>query len=704
MTMIRIERRDDGVAVVWLDHPDKAVNTLGPALLDEFEDEVLPLLDDPAVRAVVVASAKRDTFIAGADLEILDAMETAEEGSAMSRRGNPMLERVATASKPIVAAVHGAAIGGGLEVALACHYIMASDDPGTVLALPEVQLGLLPGGGGTQRLVERVGLMAALPMLLTGTKVRAKKARRMGLVDAVTTPGGIVDTAARAALDLADGRLARPKRKKRLQDRLAELGPVRSYVLKKARERVQRQTRGNYPAPFAILDCVDAGLAKGRSAGLARESELFGELVVSPESRALVWLFHAMNRAKKPWPQGTPRDVHRLAVLGGGFMGAGVASVSVGSCPVVVRDVSASVLAAAADTLRDGLDKQVRSGSLRRTEADRRMSRLQLTTDVEAIRGADLVIEAVFEDLGLKRRVLAEAEDRVEPTVVLASNTSALPISDIAAEARHPERVLGMHYFSPVPKMPLLEIVVTDRTADWATATAHAVGRAQGKTCIVVADRPGFYTTRILAPYLNEAVLLLEEGARIEAVDTALKNFGFPVGPIALIDEVGIDVGAHVASELGEAFADRGAKTSDAMPRMYEAGYHGRKNRKGFYRYPSGKGRKTPNEEVYALLGGGERRDVATDEMQQRLALLMVNEAVHCLSECVIRSPEHGDLGAVLGLGFPPFRGGPFHYLDAEGASVVVDRLRSLADRHGARFTPAERLVEMAASGGRFYG
>ena len=414
-------------------------------------------------------------------------------------------------------------------------------------------------------------------------------------------------------------------------------------MLKKARQRVHRQTRGNYPAPFAILDCVETGLARGRAAGLERESELFGTLVVSPESRSLVWLFHAMNRAKKPWPDGTPRHVGRLAVLGGGFMGAGVASVSLGVCPVAVRDLSGSVLAAAANSIRDGLEKQVRSGSLRRTEADRRFSRLELTTGVEALRGADVVIEAVFESLELKHTVIAEVEGRIAADAVIASNTSALPIARIADGARHPERILGMHYFSPVPKMPLLEIVVTRATAEWATATAHAFGRAQGKTCIVVADRPGFYTTRILAPYLNEAVLLLEEGARIEAVDTALKNFGYPVGPIALIDEVGIDVGAHVATELGAAFADRGAKTSDAMPTLYEAGYEGRKNRKGFYRYPSGSGRKTPNDDVYALLGGGERRDLTTEEMQHRLALLMVNEAVHCLSEGVIRSCSGSD-------------------------------------------------------------
>jgi 3-hydroxyacyl-CoA dehydrogenase/enoyl-CoA hydratase/3-hydroxybutyryl-CoA epimerase len=300
---------------------------------------------------------------------------------------------------------------------------------------------------------------------------------------------------------------------------------------------------------------------------------------------------------------------------------------------------------------------------------------------------------AVFADLVLKRRVLAEVEERVADDAVFASNTSALPIREIAAEARRPERVIGMHYFSPVPKMPLLEIVVAERTAAWATATAHAFGTAQGKTCIVVKDGPGFYTTRILAPYLNEAVLLVEEGARVEDVDRAMKDFGYPVGPLALVDEVGIDVGAHVAQDLGRAFADRGLEGSGAMPRLYEAGLHGRKNGRGFYLYPkTKKGKKQVNPKIYDLLGGRPRRSVATAEIQDRLALLMVNEAVHCLQEGVISSPRDGDLGAILGLGFPPFRGGPFRYVDSVGREAIGSRLDELATKHGKRFEPAKLL------------
>ncbi len=653
---------------------------------------------------LVVVSAKRDTFIAGADLEVIEGLGEAEI-STMSREGNALLERIFTSSKPVVAAVHGAALGGGLEVALACHYILASDDPKTVLAQSEVMLGLLPAGGGTQRLMERVGLVAALPMLLTGKT----DSRAAGQED---RSGRCHHDPGRHRRDRGAGGARAGRRHAQTQAAQEEPdgppggnAPGRAMVLKAARKQVARQTRGLYPAPPAILDCVETGLKQGRVAGLAKESDYFGKLAVSPESRNLVRLFHAMNEAKKPVAGSQAKDVGRLAVLGGGFMGAGVASVSLGLCPVVVRDLSDEVLGRAAKTVDDGLKKQVRSGAIRAVDADRRRSRLLLTTEVDDLEGADLVIEAVFEDLELKRRVLAEVEERVSAAAVFASNTSALPIAEIAAHAHYPERVIGMHYFSPVPKMPLLEIVVAEKTARWAVDTARAFGTAQGKTCIVVKDGPGFYTTRILAPFLNEAVLLVEEGAAVEDVDRAMKDFGYPVGPLALIDEVGIDVGAHVARDLGRAFADRGLEGSGAMPRMLEAGLDGRKNGRGFYLYPATKkkGPKPVNRKVYELLGGAGRRQIAATEIQDRLALLMVNEAVHCLQEGVISSPRDGDLGAILGLGFPPFRGGPFRYVDTVGRGKIVARLEELAAAHGERFQPAGMLAEVVENRGKFY-
>jgi 3-hydroxyacyl-CoA dehydrogenase/enoyl-CoA hydratase/carnithine racemase len=704
MSSIRIEIRDNGVAVVTLDHPDKAVNTLSPALVSEFEEKVVPLLSDPAVRSLVLTSAK-PTFIAGADLDVLEEMERAEQAAELSRQGNALASRIAHGDKPVVAAVHGAALGGGLEVALACHYIIASDDPSTVLGLPEVMLGLLPAGGGTQRLVQRTGLLTALPMMLTGRRVRARKAYKIGLVDAVTTPGGLTETAVKVAAKMAAGKLERRQRKPSWGDRLAAFSPVRRLILRGAAKQVRRRTRGLYPAPPAILDSVAVGLSRGEEAGLERESAHFGRLVVSQESRSLVWIFHAKNQLEKPSDSSQVRPVERLAILGAGFMGAGIASVSLAHWPVVMRDVSDRSLSNGGRVVWQGLQKQIRSGAIRRVEAARRWSRLHMTTEVDELNGADMVIEAVFEDLDLKRRVLAEVEARVSKDAVIASNTSALPIAEVAARAGYPERILGLHYFSPVPKMPLLEIVITEATADWAIDTAWAFGTKQGKTCIVVKDGPGFYTTRILAPYLNEATLLLEEGADIEQIDRALKDFGYPVGPVALIDEVGIDVAAHVAADLGKAFADRGLKTGDTLTRLFNAGYHGRKNGHGFYAYPKAKkkGRKQPNRAIYSLIENRGQRQVSAGEIRDRLALLMVNEAVHCLQEEVIACPRDGDIGAIMGLGFPPFRGGPFHYVDEQGSATIVSRMQKLAEEHGPRFEPAPLLVDMAGESRRFY-
>ncbi|MGE5235114.1 MAG: 3-hydroxyacyl-CoA dehydrogenase NAD-binding domain-containing protein [Acidobacteriota bacterium] len=697
--------RDDGVAMVVWDQPGASVNTLSRDVLGEFEEEVLPWLDEPAVKAAVLASGKTSTFVAGADLKELDGVAEASEAEAFSRRGHALLNRVARGRTPVVGAIHGAAIGGGLEVALACHALVASDDPATVLSLPEVMLGLLPGGGGTQRLPRRIGLPAALPMLLTGQRVRARKALRLGLVDAVTTPGGIADTAARLALTIAAGQTA-VRRPLARGVRLLTFSPLRWFVLTAARRQVMRKTRGLYPAPLAILDCVRIGLGRGEAAGEEAESQGFGRLTVSRPARSLIFLFHAGNALKKPSAGASPRPVHRLGVLGGGFMGAGVAGVSLAACPVVVKDVADDVLSRCVKGIAKGLDKQVASGALRPVERDERLSRLALTSEVADLAGCDLVVEAVFEELELKRRVLAEAEAVVAPEAVFASNTSALPIAAIAGAARHPERVLGMHYFSPVHQMPLLELVVAERTASWAVDTAWSFATAQGKTVIVVRDGPGFYTTRILAAYLNEAMVVLEEGAAIDQVDRALRQFGFPVGPLALLDEVGIDVGAHVARDLGQAFAARGVSSSPVLPRLQAAGLLGRKRGRGFYLYPApGKrGRKRINPVVYEHLAPSGRAAFASADIAERLALTMVNEAAMCLGERVIASPRDGDVGAVMGLGFPPFRGGPFHHVDAVGAGAIVARLEDLAARHGARFSPADALAEMARTSRRFYG
>ena len=404
-----------------------------------------------------------------------------------------------------------------------------------------------------------------------------------------------------------------------------------------------------------------------------------------------------MNRRKKMPAEPVPRSVTRLTVIGAGLMGEGIASISLPHADVWLEDLSGLMIDKAITNIEQTLWKRVRSGSVSEADAERQRKALHTSLNPGVAAGADLVIEAVFEELGLKRQVLEDCEPLLAPEAIYASNTSAIPIRQIAASAKHPERIVGMHYFSPVQKMPLLELVVTPETSEETMATARAFAIAQGKTVIVVRDSPGFYTTRILAPYINEAVTLLDEGADIRQLDAALVRFGFPLGPISLLDEVGLDVAAHVSQDLGRAFVSRGHVPSATLENILRAGYGGKKTGRGFYQYEK-KGKRI-NEDLYGLLGGPDRREYSATDMCDRLVLAMINEAAYCLDEEVIGSATDGDLAATLGLGFPPFRGGPFHFVDATGAEKIVRRLEEFATRHGRRFQPAPLLRRMAADG-----
>jgi len=705
MSFAEIEK-ENAVAVIWMDQPGEKVNKISIDLVDEFKTMLDGFEDDKTVRAIVLISGKPDNFIAGADIEKFKDMTSAAEAEMLSRQGHVLLNRMAAFPKPIVAAIHGATLGGGLEVALACHYRIASDDPKTVLALPEVKLGLLPGGGGTQRLPRLVGLQAALDMMLTGKNIYPRQAKKMGLVDDLIHPYGLLQAAKKAALHLADQPLTRKKRQPLLAELLESTPLTRSIVYKKATELVQRETWGNYPAPVKIIECVKAGMEKGPAAGVEAETKKFGELVVSRESRELIQIFLSMTAMKKNPLKDKVRPVKKIGILGAGLMGAGIANVSAtNGMEVLLKDVSYDAVGQGEKAIWQDLDGKVKKKALSPFQRDVTFSRITGTTDYRGFEKADLVIEAVFEDLELKRRILAETEAAIREDAIFASNTSSLPIGGIAAAARRPEQVIGMHYFSPVPRMPLLEIIVTEKTADWVKATALDVGIRQGKTVIIVNDGPGFYTTRILAPLLNEALEILAEGGDIKEIDRAMRQFGYPVGPIALLDEVGIDVGAHVSKVLGPLFAARGAQPNTAMERLFQAGYKGRKNNRGFYLYGdrSGKEKKGVNEDIYAFFGGAKRRKFDAQEIQNRLSLAMINEAVLCLQEGILQSPRDGDIGAVFGLGFPPFLGGPFRYIDSLGLPKIIPLMEELEKQHGPRFTPAPILLERNAKIQRFY-
>ena len=706
---------EDGLAIVWLDQAGAKVNTLSPATLDALEEALDAIQDEASVHATVFVSGKEDNFVAGADLDALRRFEEPADAEALSRHGHRLLRRVRGLSTPTVAAIHGAALGGGLEVTLGCTYRLATEHPKTKMALPEVQLGLVPGGGGTQLLPRLLGLQQALPYLLTGKTIYPRTAKKLGLVDALIHKPGLLHAAKAAARQLADGTLKPERGDQPLTSRLLEsTGLSRRLVYRQAEKQTRKETRGNYPAPAKIIECVRTGMEDGLDAGLEKEAHAFGELAFTPESRALVSLFFAKQQGNKNPMKEQAKPVRTVAVLGaGGLMGAGIAEVSAeGGHNVLLKDQDLDTAAQGRRLLWHDMSKKVHKHAISEFERDRVLERAQPVADYAALAGADLVIEAVPERLDLKHQVLKATEAHTRDDCVFASNTSSLPIAEIAEASSRPETVVGMHYFSPVPNMPLLEVIKTEETADWALATAIAAGQQQGKTVIVVNDGPGFYTTRILAMYMNEALLLLEEGADIEQVDGVMKDFGFPMGPYELFDLVGIETAAKITDVMRDYLgardaAGRALHISTSASTLVQANYLGQKNEYGFYRYEQGEKGNAEKEEVnqgvYAFFGGGERQTLARQTIEERLSLVMVNEAVRCLEEGVLESATDGDLGAVFGLGFPPFRGGPFRHADREGMQNLLVRLERLEAAHGDRFRPAGLLRQHAEEGTSFY-
>ena len=697
----------DGIAVVTLDCPGSSVNTLSRAVQAELNAAFEALTRDQSVRAVAFFSGKPENFIAGADIEEFVKLTSAAEAERMSAEGQEMLMRVARFPHPVVVGIHGACLGGGFEFALAAHYRVATDHPKTQIGLPEIQLGILPGAGGCQRLPRLVGLRAALDMILAGKSERAQKAFRIGMVDELVSPAILRRITLDAARRLAGG--WRPKRKRRggLMGLLLDRNPLgRALVFRQARRQVLTRTQGNYPAPPAAIEAIAYGLRHGMVEGLKREARLFGQLAVTDVSRKLVQIFFATTALKKDFGVASPPpplEVRRLGIVGSGFMGAGIAGTAVAQALVDVRmrDTDLERLAGGLRAARAILDERLERRRMSRHEHARQIMLLSGAADYAGYGRAELVIEAVFEDLEVKRRVLGEVEAATPDRAVFASNTSTIPIAQIAAAARRPERVIGMHFFSPVARMPLLEVIPSEQTDPEVVSTAVAFGRRMGKTVIVVADSPGFWVNRILAPYINEAAHLILAGASIETIDELMVQWGFPVGPITLLDEVGIDVAEKAGGVLNAAFGER-LQPPAGLATLTKRGRLGRKAGKGFYHYAGGKKRGV-DQAVYQELGAHPNGGPRPAEILQRLVYAMVNEAARAAGEGVVRVPRDGDIGAIFGFGFPPFRGGPLRHADDLGAPRLVSELERLTELHGIRFAPCETLQEMARTNAKFY-
>lgn len=701
---ITLQVESDGIAWVVIDAPGK-LNVLSSAVMLRLND-VIGELEQAAqakrVRALIIRSGKEASFIAGADIDEIVAITDPAEGAEKAALGQSVFTRISRLPIPTIAAIDGVCLGGGTELAIACNFRIASDRKETRIGLPEVQLGILPGFGGTTRLPRLIGLSNALQIILTGKPVDARKAERMGLIDE-RVPAPILYERARAQA-LLFARLGVPLRKKRplVARMLDNTMPGRTIVLKQARKQVLKETRGHYPAPLKILEILPDILTASVDDALAIEARALGDLIATDVSKNLIHVFRLSEAAKKAAPAVAPRDVRNVAVLGAGVMGGGIAQLlAYRGFSVRLKDIKPEAIALGLRHAQQAFDKQVKRRRLDKRDARRMMQNISPTLDYAGFGSADLVIEAVIERMDVKKTVLREAEEKLKGGV-LTSNTSSLSITEMQSALGKPELFAGMHFFNPVERMPLVEIIRGAQTSDETIATVFAVARKLEKTPVIVGDGAGFLVNRILAPYLNEAGWLLSDGVSIEDIDKALLDFGMPMGPVRLLDEIGLDVARHAASTMFEAFGER-MRPAPAMAALEKTKRLGKKSGSGFYSYENGKD-KGVDESVYAELGVTARGSkVPRSEIQARCVYIMINEAARILEDGIAASAGDVDVGMIFGTGFAPFRGGLLKYADTVGPARVAETLDRFARDLGPRFEVAPLLREKARTGTTFY-
>jgi len=708
---LRIEESGD-LATLWLDVPGRPMNVFSQQVMTDLEAAVDFVTVQSSLKVLVIRSAKTASFIAGADLHEFLTVKDAHDAASRSERGQRLFARTADLRVPTIVVIHGPCLGGGLEFALACDYRLVVDHPKTQIGLPEIELGLLPGWGGTQRLPRVVGLEVALKMILSAKRLKATEALRLGLADALAADGDI-DENLSALVDRARREGKRPKESLPLRNwkaKFIESNPVGRYLIYRGAEKTLKQrVPDDMPAPYEALKAIGTGLCKGIDAGLAYEREATGRLLMTPACHNLVNLFFQREKARK-LPAELRADlgmpVKRVGIIGAGTMGAGIAQLAaVKGFQVVVREVNEKALAAGMERIETLFRKALANRVMGQNTAIVKRGAVRCTTAWEGFDDVDLVIEAAIEDLEAKQAIFRELEQHVRPNTLLATNTSSLLVERLQETCKRPERVGGLHFFNPVHKMPLVEVVRGPASEEPTIAILTRFAIDLGKTPVVVKDSPGFVVNRILMPYLNEAVLILTASRDASAtlkLDRAMRRFGMPAGPLEVLDQVGLDVAAHVERSIRPAFGER-FLPNPLLARMCERGWLGEKRDCGFYLY-GGKG-KRPNRGLLPLLGN--REDVGSppcaEDARDRLVLLMVNEAAASLGQGLTASADGIDLAMVFGTGWAPHRGGPLHYADQLGIGHVVKRLDELVQSNGPRFEPCPELRRRAASGEPFF-
>ena len=697
----------DGVATISWNMTGRPMNVMNDASVAAFAEKVKAAIADKGVKGVIVASAKEE-FIAGADLTVMTRMRSVEQSMALTGSLNALFRAMEKSGKPFVAAINGSALGGGYEVALACHRRIAADRGRTRIGLPEVKIGLLPGAGGTQRLPRMIGIRQALPLLLEGKTLDPKRALAEGMIDAVVTPDRLLAEAKNWILTEGPKNAVKPWDKKgyRLPDAVQSPKGYETFIAGNAMLRAK--TQGNYPSAADIMSCVYEGCQVDIDTGLRIESRRFAHAAASPQARNMIrTLFFGINDANKlaGRPDAPPSEFKRVGVLGAGFMGSGIAYVSaMAGLEVVLIDASQAQADKGKAYSQGLLDKQVAQKRVSSAERDAALARITATTDYAVLKGCDLVIEAVFEDRALKAEVTRKAEAMLAPGAVFASNTSTIPITGLAEASARPGDFIGLHFFSPVDKMPLVEIIRGQGTTGACLAKAMDYVKRIRKTPIVVNDSRGFYTSRVVSAYILEGMMLLAEGVAPALIENAGRMAGMPVGPLSLADEVAIDllqrIRLQTRKDLGGAFP---VTAADGVIELMAAklGRHGRKAGKGFYDYPAdGEKRLWPGlKDHFKVLD----RQPAAAEVMKRLMYVQSVETSRCIEEKVVTSPKDADVGSVLGWGFAPFMGGTVGQIHTLGVKPFVAECDLLAKAHGPRFTPPQLLRDMAARGESFY-
>ncbi|PLY02819.1 MAG: hypothetical protein C0624_07760 [Desulfuromonas sp.] len=676
-----------GVALLTLDVPEASVNVLSTPIMRQLDKLIEQLEGMSGLTAVAIHSAKKSGFVAGADISEIEGVEDPEIGADLARNGQRIFTRLERLKVPVVAALHGHCMGGGTELALACHYRIAADN--LTMALPETRLGILPGFGGTQRLPRLIPLNQALDMILSGRTYRAPKALSCGLIDQRVPMDKLKD----AAIDLARQVAANPsqvlsKRRARsggLLNALAKTPLGCKLVISMARKQLLRTTGGNYPAPLKALKVIGQTLGLSLDRGLDIEAQALGELIVSRESKNLIHIYHLTQRHRKSLRLGEVHLPKQAAILGAGVMGSGIAQlIAEKGIPVILRDLNSDVVEKGLAHIRAALTPKYLKRGLGQDAVDKVMGRITGTTSLDNFQAVELVIEAVVENLEIKKKVLQEIEPHLNDKAIFATNTSALSVSAMQQVGNRPSIVGGLHFFNPVSRMPLVEIIRGKETTRETLDSLLAFADKLGKTPITVADRPGFLVNRLLMVYLNEAGLLAEEGFDWLDLDHQIKKFGLPMGPFRLIDEVGIDVAAEVGTTLCNAFSY--LPESRLMKEASSSGLLGKKGKKGFYTYPK-QGKPAPNPAIDSTLNLSRSSKPDTEQLH-RMLYLMVNEAARCLEEEVVDSPYDVDTGMVFVIGFPPFQGGLCRWADNVGNEIIAKELDQLAEQYGERFIP----------------